>query len=104
MIDYVLKFPSEAVSVDLASSAGLVQPTDDDGKSELVRFTSQYGIFVQGVITQPAVTDPNGAVLTPAKTLEGWWVRVRILDDSTMPAAFEPFITDERPDGLWSIA
>lgn len=104
MIDYVLKFPSEAVSVDLALSAGLVQPTGDDGKSALVRFTSQYGIFVQGIITQPALIDPNGAVLTPAKDIDGWWVRVRILDDSPIPAAFEPFITDERPKGLWSIA
>lgn len=104
MIDHVLKFPSEAVSFEMADAAGLVQPAGDDGKYALVRFTCQYGIFVQGIINYPAVTDPNGAVLTPANTLDGWWVRVRILDDSPIPTAFEPFITDERPVGLWSIA
>ena len=94
MIDYVLKFPSEAKSVELAAAAGLIQ----DGA--LVRFSAEYGIFVQGVITQ---TGPLGADLLP-----GWWVRVRILPGENLPEvflpdAFLPYVTDERPAELWGI-
>ena len=98
MIDHVLKFPSEAVSVEMAGAAGLIQ----DGA--LVRFTADYGIFVQGIISSPAVRDANGILLSLPVDLDGWWVRVRILNDSPMPASFEQFITSERPTGLWDIA
>jgi len=98
MIDYVLKFPSEAVSVEMADAAGLIQ----DGA--LVRFTANYGIFVQGIISSPAVRDANGILLSPPADLGGWWVRVRILTDAPIPVSFERFVTDERPPGLWDIA
>ena len=102
MIDYVLKFPSEAKSVELAAAAGLIQ----DGA--LVRFSAEYGIFVQGVITQ---TGPLGAdlqPLAPPVVLPGWWVRVRILPGENLPEvflpdAFLPYVTDERPAELWGI-
>ncbi len=97
MMDYVLKFESEQQSVELAHAAGLI--TDDS----LVRWTPQYGIFVQGVITQPAPLDKEGKPVGQPVTLDDWWVRVRIMDDSPLPDGFDIFVTDERPSGLWGI-
>ena len=98
MIDYVLKFESEQQSVQLAYAAGLI--TDEI----LVRWTPQYGIFVQGIITQPTPLDKQGKPIGQPVTMQGWWVRVRIIDDSPLPQGFDAFVTEDRPDGLWGIA
>lgn len=98
MIDYVLKFPSEEKSVQLAAQAGLIE------SDKLVRWSPQYGIFVQGIITQPAPLDAQGKPVGKPVTLDGWWVRVRIMDGSPIPPEFVPYVTDERPAGLWEIA
>lgn len=103
MIDHVLKFPSEQVSFEMAHAAGLTT-TGEDGEPHLVRFTHDYGIFVQGQIVQPAQYDNANIMLKAPVVLDGWWVKVRILSDKPMPVEFEPFVTDERPDGLWGIA
>lgn len=103
MIDYVLRFPSEARSVELAAAAGLIE------NDALVRFSSEYGIFVQGVITQTGPLGADMKPLTPPVVLPGWWVRVRILPGENLqevylPEAFLPYVTDERPAELWGIA
>jgi hypothetical protein len=104
MIDYVLKFDSEQQSIMLAYQAGLISDGETESDRKLIRWTPQYGIFVQGTITQPAPLDANGKSIGEPVTLDGWWVRVRILDDALLPEGFENFVTDERPNGLWGIA
>ncbi len=104
MIDYVLKFDNEMQSVMLAYQAGLISDGETEGDRKLIRWTPQYGIFVQGEITQPAPIDAEGKPIGEPTTLAGWWVRVRILDESELPEGFDAFVTDERPNGLWGIA
>ncbi|MCX7208201.1 MAG: hypothetical protein NT086_19900 [Proteobacteria bacterium] len=103
MKDIVLKFPSRALAFSLAQAAGLTSK-DQEGKAVLTAFTANYGIFITGVITQNFPLGSDMKPIKPPITLDGWWVRVRVLSGPDLPPEFLPYITEERPPGLWAIA
>jgi hypothetical protein len=96
--DFLLRFDNEAASFAVAQALDAVVMTEDGPR--LARYTHRYGLLVCGVATAPTgETDAEGVPLRAP--VPGWWVRLRVLDGSDLPADLAPFIVPESAaDGL----
>jgi hypothetical protein len=101
MLDYYLRFTNEAESIAVANLLNAISITDEGPR--LVRFTKQYALDVIGELVLSATLDTNGNQTTPAKTLPGWHVNMRILDGSPLPPELEQYVvTPETPYRVWA--
>lgn len=87
--DFLLRFADEAASFAVAQALDAVVMTEDGPR--LARYTHRYGLLVAGVLT--AATGETDAEGVPLRApVPGWWVRMRVLDGSELPADLLPYI------------
>lgn len=87
------KFTDQTAAFALAAADGLTG-LDESGNPMLIRFSNRYAIDVIGTVYEPTggtVTGSDGDSWTEMASIPGWHVNVRILDDTPLPVAFEPF-------------
>lgn len=96
MIDYYLRFPTEADAFDTLQGAGYTA-IDENGRAFIISATHSYCIDEIGIIYKDGQWEfnENGEMITIEEPVQvdGWHVNIRILRDD-ISENLRPFVID----------